>query len=257
MKWSDEYRVHYYYTDYNNILKPAYAGRYMQETAWSALKNWGPSPKYLQQRNLAFILTKMSFRYYMEIREDDMIKVETWANPAKTIIFPRHYRIYRGGEIAIEATSEWVLLDTKEKNIMRPDDYKEVLTAYDDEEPAFTVQKRIKMPAAMDIVTQYTVGYSDIDTNLHMNNARYIDLICDNLYSGGEAISPALKKRIMALDINYIGEARFGETIEINKGAASPENGGAGTETKEHYMKAKIKNSGQNCFEAKITLANR
>ena len=88
MKWSNEYKVHYYYTDYNNILKPSYITRYMQETAWNALKNRGPTPEYLKENNLAFILTKISFKYHEEIAEDDMIKVETWANPAKNIIFP-------------------------------------------------------------------------------------------------------------------------------------------------------------------------
>lgn len=254
MKWSDEYRVHYYYTDYNNVLKPAYIGRYMQETAWNALKNRGPTPAYLHKKNLAFILTKISFRYYGEIREDDVIKVETWANPPKTITFPRNYRIYSGGETAVEAASEWVLLDTEGKNILRPAGYMDIFTAYDGEELAFTVQKRIKMPENMDAASEYTVGYSDIDTNFHMNNARYIDLICDNLYSPGETLSPPLKKRLVSLDINYIGEARFSQTIAINKGVASGD-GGAAAKTEEHYMKAKIKNGGQNCFEAKIEVA--
>ena len=249
MKWSDEYRVHYYYTDYNNILKPAYIGRYMQETAWNALKGWGPTPGYLQENNLAFILTKISFRYYAEIREDDTIKVETWANPAKAIIFPRHYRIYRGGETAVEATSEWVLLDTKEKNILRPEAYKGVLKAYDDEELDFTVQKRIKMPEALDAASEYVVRYSDIDTNFHMNNARYIDLICDSLYAGEEAITPGLKKRVLSLDINYSGEARFGQTIMVSKAAVQ-------SDYYDYYMKAKIKDGEQSCFDAKAVLAD-
>ena len=262
MKWSNEYRVHYYYTDYNNILTPAYAGRYMQETAWNALKNRGPTPAYLYEKGLAFIIAKMSFRYYEEIREDDIIKVETWANPAKTLVFPRHYRIYKGDKTAIEATSEWVLFDTKQKNIIRPGDYREVLTAYDDEELAFSVQKRIKMPEEPDILsvyTEYTVTYSDIDTNFHMNNARYIDLICDNLYLADDTISPMLKKRILSLDVNYSGEARFAQIIAINKGKVLFEDDKTGKKTQEHYMKAKIKNGEQNClncFEAKIVLAD-
>ena len=257
MKWSNEYRVHYYYTDYKNILKPAYIGRYMQETAWNALKSWGPAPDYLSERNLAFILAKISFRYYGQIREDDAIKVETWANPPKAIVFPRHYRIYVGDGIAAEASSEWVLFDAKEKNMVRPEAYKDVFVAYDEEELGFAVQKRIKMPEKMDGSSEYAVRYSDIDTNFHMNNARYIDLICDNLYIGEETIFPALEKRLVSLDVNYTGEARFGQTIEISKSMVSSGRDDSGTSTEEHYMKARIKNGGQNCFEAKAVLANR
>jgi acyl-ACP thioesterase len=223
----------------------------MQETAWNALKCWGPTPEYFYKNNLAFILSKISFRYYDEIYEDDIIKVETWPNPAKSIIFPRNYRIYKENKIMAEAVSAWVLMDIKEKNILRPDDFKNVSIVYDDEELDFTVQRRIKMPEDMSKFAEYKVACSDIDTNMHMNNAAYIDLVCNNLYAEDEIISHELKKRIISLDLNYNSEARFAQVIEINKGVIVCDNG----ET-EFYMKSKIKNEEQNCFEAKIVLIN-
>ena len=259
MKWSDEYKVHYYYTDYNNILKPSYIGRYMQETAWNALKNRGPTPEYLKSNNIAFILSKISFRYYSVIREDDIIKAETWANPPKTVIFPRNYRIYnmnRGGEIAAEAVSAWALLDMKEKNILKPAGFKDVFVAYDDEELTFGVQKRFNMPQNMAKFSEYNVRCSDIDSNMHMNNAAYIDLICDNLYdyNGGEKLTAELNinKRIISLDLNYNTEAVFSEAIEISKGVIISENG-----MEEHYISGCIKSGGQNCFESKVILSNK
>jgi len=260
MKWSNEYKIHYYYTDYNNILKPGYIGRYMQETAWNALKNGGPSPEYLRENNLAFILAKISFRYYEEIYEDDIIKVETWVNPAKTLVFPRNYRVLKDNKIAAEAVSAWVLMDIKEKNILKPDviqnDFQRRFKEYDDEELDFNVQKRFKMPANIKLngFGEYKVRCSDIDTYTHMNNVVYIDLVCDNLYDDSDIISSELKKRILSLDINYNNEARFAQTIEINKGFILSENI---ENSEEHYIKAKIKNAEQNCFEAKIVLVNK
>ena len=270
MKWSSEYRVHYYYTDYNNVLKTSYIARYMQETAWSSLKEWGTNPQYLTERNLAFILSKISFRYYSEIYEDDIIKVETWENPAKTVIFPRNYRVYnisQGGEIAAEATSAWALMDMKEKSIIKPsiipDDLKKNI---DDEEMGFAVQRRFKIPETASTAeyakyAEYKVRYSDIDTNLHMNNAAYIDLICDNLYYDGEELSPNLKKKILSLDLNYNTQVVLGDVIGINKSIAVIKNHEHTDNIKnikniknieEHYFNADIKSSGQNCFEAKV-----
>ena len=251
MKWSEEYRVHYYYTDYNNVLKPGYIGRYMQETALNAWKKWGPNAEYTEKYNLAFILSKISFKYYEEIYEDDIIKVETWANPPKTLLFPRNYRIYKNGKTAVEAVSAWIPVNIKEKSILRPEMVKDMYTAYDGEELNFTVQKRIKMPEDMGDFSEYKVRCSDIDTNLHMNNTAYIDLICNNLYSEGDKISPDLKKRILSLDLNYNSEAVFAQIIEINQGVILNENN-----EDEYYIKAKIKNGEQNCFEAKIVLIN-
>jgi acyl-ACP thioesterase len=225
----------------------------MQETAWNALKNWGPPPEYLRENNIAFILAKISFKYYEEIYEDDIIKIETWANPAKGLIFPRNYRIYKDGKPAAEAVSAWVLLDTKEKDILRPEVLDKNFTAYDDEELGFAVQKRFKMPDGMDICREYKVRYSDIDTYCHMNNAAYIDLICDNLYADGDIISPELKKRLISLDVNYNSEARFAQTIEINigQGICSCREK---AEEKEYYFRAKVKGAEQNCFEAKAVV---
>ena len=179
MKFSEEYRVHYYYTDYNNVLKPGYIGRYMQETAWYSFKNRGADMQYIKENNLAFILSKISFRYYDEIYEDDIIKVETWANPPKTLMFPRNYRIYKNGKAVVEAVSVWVLMDIKNKLICRPDDFQNIFTAYDGEELDFAVQKRFKMPDDINMggYFEYKVKCSDIDTYFHMNNVAYIDLI--------------------------------------------------------------------------------
>ncbi|MCL1859169.1 MAG: thioesterase [Oscillospiraceae bacterium] len=256
MKWSEEYRVHYYYTDYNNILKPGYIARYMQETAWNALKNWGPAPEYFYKNNLAFILSKISFKYYEEIYEDDIIKVETWPLTPKILIFPRNYRIYKNNKIAVEAVSAWVLMDTKTKTVLRPDSFVNIFTNYDDEEFNFNVQRRFKMPDDMSDLSRYKVAYSDIDTNFHMNNAVYIDAVCNNLYADSDIISAEfkLKKKMISLDLNYNGEARFAQIIEINKGMVLCKDDETGINTEEYYMRAKIKETEQNCFEAKVVL---
>ena len=246
MKWSNEYRVHYYYTDHNNILKPGYIARYMQETAWNSLKNRGPTPKYLGDKNMAFILAKISFRYYEEIYEDDMIRVETWANPVKSLYFPRNYRIYKENKTAVEAVSTWVILDIMERAILRPEALDEKFLEFEPEELSFFVQKRINMPENMDFSNEYKIKYGDIDSYFHMNNAVYVDLICDNLYNENEIISPKLKKRLISLDINYNCEALFAQTLEIKKSENS--------DTGECYISAKIKESEKNCFESKVVL---
>jgi len=248
MKWSDEYRVHYYYTDYNNILKPGYIARYMQETAWNALKSWGPAPEYLMENNLAFILSKISFKYYREIREDDRIKVETWAVPPKSLIFIRNYRIYKGGAVAAEAASAWALMDMKEKAVLKPEVLGGNFKGFDSEELGFAVQRRFKIPENPAELLEYKVRYADIDTNFHMNNAAYIDLVSECLYNGGEKMSPDLKKQVLSVDLNYNSEAVFGDVIGIEK--IAEKNG----DCEEIYLTGKVKAADKNCFEAKAVI---
>ena len=262
MKWHNEYKVHYYYTDYNNILKPGYIAKYMQETAWNALKAWGPAPGYLKGNNLAFILSKISFRYYREIREDDEIKVETWAvPPSRSVIFVRNYRIYKGGETAAEASSAWALMDIKEKSILKPEALGDNFKGFDDEVLDFAVQKRIAIPNTIPEgpaerreyreYREYKVRYADIDTNFHMNNVAYIDLISECLYNEGEKMSPDLKKRVMSIDLNYNSEAVFGDVIGIDKVVNKP---GKLGDCEEIYLEGRVKTAEKTCFEAKAVI---
>ena len=252
MKWSNEYRVHYYYTDYSNILKPGYIARYMQETAWNALKEWGPAPKYLKERCFAFILSKISFRYYKEIYEDDVIKVETWAvPPSKSVIFTRNYRIYKEGGVAAEAASAWDLMDMKERTVLKPEVLGENFKGFDDEELSFGVQKRFKIPDAVPETYSFCVRYADIDTNLHMNNAVYIDLVSECIYNAEDKLSADLKKSVLSIDFNYNSEAVYGDIIEIEKTAAPNLDN---KEFEEIYLSGKVKSTDKNCFEAKTVV---
>ena len=247
MKWADEYRVHYYYTDYNNILKPGYIARYMQETAWNALKSWGPSPDYLRENNLAFILSKIGFRYYQEIREDDIIKVETWAiEPSRSVVFTRNYRIYKGGGVAAEATSAWALMDMRERAILKPEALGDRFKGFDCEELGFAVQRRLKIPEGPAELREYRVKYADIDSNCHMNNAAYIDLVSECMYGEGEAPGAGLRKQVLEMGLNYNSEAVFGDVIAINKIAAKD------GEREELYIAGEV--GGRSCFEARAVI---
>ena len=254
MKWQEEYNIHYYYTDYKGRLKPSYITRYMHETANKSMKNFGFSSEFLFQKNLAFILSKISFKYYVPIFEDDVIKVQTWALPPKTTVFQRNYRIYKNEEVAVEAASAWALINIKEKNLVRPESFHYMTSEMlDSEEISFQVQKRLKMPENMTYLTDYVIKYSDIDHNLHMNNSVYIDLICDCIYNQSEKINEGANQKIdciNSIEISYNSEAVFGDTLEIVKGMTSSES----TNSEEHYIKAVNKSNGLTCFESMVNL---
>ena len=81
------------------------------------------------------------------------------------------------------------------------------------------------------------VRYSDIDINGHVNNARYVEWVCDLL---GEKYFSAHTAR--GLDINYVGEARMGEDIRLELS----ENAGA------HTIVARHAATGMTAIEAMI-----
>ena len=60
----------------------------------------------------------------------------------------------------------------------------------------------------------YTVPYSFVDLNGHMNNARYYDLAVDNM--PGELRS----RRLRELSSEHIGEAQLGDVMKIGCAAS-------------------------------------
>ena len=60
----------------------------------------------------------------------------------------------------------------------------------------------------------YTVRWSDMDRNGHMNNTHYPDLALDFVPAARMGQTPAL------IDLHFAGESRHGDTIAVSCGEA-------------------------------------
>jgi len=245
MKHSDIYRVHYHYTDKNFDLKLFYIAKYMQETALAAFDLLGEPRRELTEKNLAFFVSKITFRFEGEIKKFDTIKVETWTLPPKSVNYVRNYRITNEttGVCAVRAASSWALVNTKDMAIMHPNALSDQFNALstDTEELGFAPFKRINIPPGEPVfLFDKEVFYCDIDENMHMNNTIYLDIAQNALHKMTRDLP---SKKLTALDISYESGAPEGERLSVWGTKAQ-----AGTET-ELYLRGKI--GATNCFTAK------
>lgn len=78
------------------------------------------------------------------------------------------------------------------------------------EEPSpIAVPQRLRAVEATASVSRPVV-YSDIDFNRHVNTLRYVDMVFDTL-----PLEVFERESTMRLDINFLAEARYGETISV------------------------------------------
>jgi hypothetical protein len=77
--------------------------------------------------------------------------------------------------------------------------------------------KGLDTPAGAEKAAVRTAAYSDIDFNGHLNNARYVQWIQDILEPG-----TLTRAKTLRLDINYLNEVKFGETLELWKAHSGP-----------------------------------
>lgn len=214
-------------TDAYGILRVSDALRLMQDAASEQLEALGPDEKTLRARHRAFFISRISMDFPLPLRRFDCVTAETY--PAATSFgasFDRCYRLLRKENghpfCAVRAVSQWAMIDTDTRRLVRIRD--SGFTGSRDEPMEVSVPLRFRIPrdAALVRVGEKTVRYSDTDTNGHMNNTHYPDLVCDHLPvlnrlpeketgDGGEMCA----YRVTAFAAAFLREAPLGETLDI------------------------------------------
>ena len=179
MKFSGEYRVNANDMDVNSIVSASAVMRFMQDAAFSQMEDAGMSyGRLVSEYGAAFILSTLRLRLYAPLYSHDRIIGESWACPSRGVTFMRSHRILRGGAVMAEAVTAWALVGVTDKRLHRVG---ELALPYGEEEAIpIDTPTRLKIPAelAMPQVGTHTVTYTDIDSNGHMNNTKYPDLLC-------------------------------------------------------------------------------
>lgn len=208
MKYTFEATVTPHDLDENNIASASAVLRYMQEAAYRHLTVCPPTMDELRAENKVFVLSRLSFSIYSEIRFDDRLTVSTWPSESKGVSFPRSARVVRNGETVAELVSQWALIDPSRRSFWRASDYTPNFEYEDQIE--LDLPSRIRIPSWVELmlVGEYTVLYRDCDINRHLNNTEYPDLLCGFVPS-------MLGRRVVSMSISYINEAPLGVKLKI------------------------------------------
>lgn len=171
--------------------------------------------------NYGWIVSKMRVKVLRMAKIEEEVTIKTWVTKGTHVVYPRQFEVYdQEGNLIIEATSNWTLLDLVKRRIAMPkrvgltfpDDIPEkgnvnIETDFDDEEGFEFVEKR-------------QVRYGDIDVNKHFNNARYIEWMCDTL--GFASFNDSF---ISDISVQFKKETAPGDFLLIEKKETETETG--------------------------------
>ncbi len=217
--------------------------RLFQEAAGDHATALGIGQPFLMERGYTWVVALMDVAIGRIPRYDDTIAVETWPGPFRRILCPRFYQIRilpkteeermarPDGEVVCRATSIWSILDIEKRIAVNP--VAEGLVAapdvwtLPDAEPgsdeALTMamaRPRAVRPGNTENRSEFTVPFSYVDMNGHMNNTRYLDLAEDLLFRGGLAAAketgqPFAPPVLSRIETEYRAELVAGETVPI------------------------------------------
>lgn len=207
--------------DCRKNLKPYSFMTMAQEVANINATSFGCGYSQLLEKNITWVLSRLNVEYLHPPRFLQDTTMETWQKGMKGPFSIRDYEVRdtASGELLVRATSSWLLIDLGNRSLVRMDrligEQLEATAVMKDaiQEPC----GKIKAPENTVKSFSRPVRFSDIDYNLHVNNAKYMEWALD-------ALAPELANAhdIASFRIIFNHEARLGDIVEFHTCELSP-----------------------------------
>lgn len=242
--WKEHYKLRTFDVDLTNHVKISSIFNFMQESASNSADSLGFGYDQLIDDQLFWVLSRVKIELNPLPSLGDEIIIETWPRGIDKIFALRDFLIYDGDNTLIgKATTSWLMLDGKTKRPVRPDILIQRIPPEGIENAIEQVCGKIETNPDMDLVNEVRVGYTDIDINQHLNNVRYIEYILNCFPTDHYK-----KKRINSLQVNFLSESRYNDTIRIYKSVA-------GDDAIGYYIEG-INQNEQKVFQASVEWQN-
>lgn len=129
-------------------------------------------------QSYGWVVAKQSLHLDEPIQCGDHIEISTLPGKPTFVSFPRYYFIQKEGRTIGYCSSIWTLIDLRRRRIVSLK-REGIQIPKIDHDVVLAEPKSIEMNIPMTYVTTRKVCYSDVDTNQHMNNTRYIQWALD------------------------------------------------------------------------------
>ncbi len=217
--WREQTHVRAFETDFNNTWKPAAFFNAMQEAAANHARNLGFDYPEMIARGMIWVLTRLKIRFLRFPTLPEAVHIRTFPRGIQQkIFFTRDFLFDDSeGKPLAAATSAWLLIDPQRRRMLLPNSLPGALPRNEGLVALDEILEKIPLPAEMIVRTQRQAGYSAVDLMNHVNNARYIEWICD-------CFPPEHHRRyrLAWLQINYNNEVRLEETVTLAVGESAP-----------------------------------
>ena len=198
--------------DLHRRLRTSRLFELFQEASIRHTEQLGMGREKTLDRGLLWIVTLQEAKIARMPVYDETITLESWPGDTMHLFFPRYYRVLdAAGEYLITGSAMWMLIESESRKMVFPDRrgivIEGVKTGHETALPSPVGRVAGSESAA------FTVPYSYVDLNGHMNNTRYFDLTEDLL---GAAAAGRELRRIRA---EYLQEVRLGDTLTVSWGS--------------------------------------
>jgi len=211
--WKEYFEVKSYSVDFQQQLKPSALMQFFQEVATNHAASLGAGYDPLMEKGMFWALSRLKVEITRMPLIDEKICIETWPCGYEGLFFRRDFIIYdQEQNVLARGISAWLLLAVNTLRPQRPNvltidiptnDGKRALADFPDRLMTQTVR------------TSYlkTIGYNEIDLNLHVNNTRYVDWATDCFQ-----LDQYQNFNLIGFSLEFLAETHWGDEIELRIG---------------------------------------
>ncbi len=208
---SYQFPIEAYLTDFKGEATLATLGNYLLYAATLHADQRGFGYENMQQRNRAWVLSRLVIEMKKYPTSGTTLEVQTWVGEVNKLFTLRNFAFLIDGKEIGYARSVWASIDLNSRrpsNILELGDITEYVCDKD-----CPIEKVSKIKAAeSDESISYVVKYSDLDINKHVNSVKYIEHIVDLF-----PLSLLKEKRIARFEIAYVNESHYDDRLEMIK----------------------------------------
>ncbi len=183
----------------------------LQEASIRHTEQLGMGREKTLDKGLLWVVTMQRCEIGRLPEYDERITLTSWPGATMHVFFPRYYRVAdERDNTLLSASALWMLVDEKTRKMVFPDEWGVEIAGV-------TTGREIRLPSGLKKLpcteeADFTVPFSYVDLNGHMNNTRYFDLAEDHIPAA------AAGRRLRAVSTEYTAEARFRDKLTLRWG---------------------------------------
>lgn len=159
---------------------------------------------------IAWILMRMRVEIIRMPSIYEEVLLSTWPIGDKTL-FDRDYTLTDiDGNSIVKCSSIWILMDLKKREIVKQRPFDFLPIEFPTHRALKVKPSKIKQPGEVSFCFKKEVSLSDLDYNMHLNNAKYLDYITDCL-----ELETYRNFDIEVIEVNYSNEAKLGDMLSF------------------------------------------
>lgn len=210
--FTKKYEIHYYEVDYKLRCKLSSIINFICDVGTQQSESVGGGMEYCLKNNCAWVFYKYDIKMYRYPRFGETITLSTTPIGFKKFYGLRKYVIKdEENNIIGEALALFFLINTDKRRPMRIQEEQYDFYGVDGDINCDISMDKIEKVEKEQYYKQFNIRYSDIDSNKHVNNVKYVEWAIESV-----PLDIVKEYELKNIKVIFEKETKYGESISVS-----------------------------------------